>query len=37
MGAGAAVAVLGYRIALLVTGSLALILADRIPGQPFTS
>ena len=31
MGAGAAVAVLGYRIALLVTGSLALILADRIP------
>jgi MFS transporter, PAT family, beta-lactamase induction signal transducer AmpG len=30
MGAGAAVAVLGYRIALLVTGSLALILADRI-------
>ncbi len=31
MGAGAAVAVLGYRIALLVTGSLALILADRMP------
>jgi PAT family beta-lactamase induction signal transducer AmpG len=31
MGAGAAVAVLGYRIALLVTGSLALILADQIP------
>lgn len=31
MGAGAAVAVLGYRIALLVTGSAALILADRIP------
>ena len=31
MGAGAAVAVLGYRIALIVTGSLALILADRIP------
>jgi PAT family beta-lactamase induction signal transducer AmpG len=30
-GAGAAVAVLGYRIALLLTGSLALILADRIP------
>jgi len=28
MGAGAAVSVLGYRIALLVTGSLALILAD---------
>lgn len=31
MGAGAAVAVLGYRIALLVTGSVALILADQIP------
>jgi MFS transporter, PAT family, beta-lactamase induction signal transducer AmpG len=31
MGAGAAVFVLGYRIALLVTGSLALILADRLP------
>lgn len=31
MGAGAAVAVLGYRIALLLTGSLALILADHIP------
>lgn len=31
MGAGAAVAVLGYRIALLLTGSVALILADRIP------
>ncbi|MGH2414503.1 MAG: AmpG family muropeptide MFS transporter, partial [Microcystaceae cyanobacterium] len=31
MGAGAAVYVLGYRIALLVTGSLALILADQIP------
>nr|WP_315871051.1 AmpG family muropeptide MFS transporter [Trichocoleus desertorum] len=31
MGAGAAVAVLGYRIALLITGSLALILADRVP------
>jgi MFS transporter, PAT family, beta-lactamase induction signal transducer AmpG len=30
MGAGAAVAVLGYRIALLVTGGLALVLADRI-------
>jgi MFS transporter, PAT family, beta-lactamase induction signal transducer AmpG len=29
LGAGAAVFVLGYRIALLVTGSLALILADR--------
>lgn len=32
-GAGAAVAVLGYRIALLLTGSLALILADQIPWQ----
>lgn len=31
MGAGAAVAVLGYRIALLATGSVALILADQIP------
>jgi MFS transporter, PAT family, beta-lactamase induction signal transducer AmpG len=31
MGAGAAVAVLGYRIALLVTGSAALIMADRMP------
>src|SRR5690606_20499136 len=31
MGAGAAVGVLGYRIALLVTGSVALILADQIP------
>ncbi|MBD2089425.1 MFS transporter [Microcoleus sp. FACHB-1515] len=31
LGAGAAVAVLGYRVALLVTGSLALILADRLP------
>lgn len=31
LGAGAAVTVLGYRIALLVTGSLALILADRLP------
>ncbi|HEY9630444.1 MAG TPA: AmpG family muropeptide MFS transporter [Coleofasciculaceae cyanobacterium] len=30
-GAGAAITVLGYRIALLVTGSLALILADRMP------
>lgn len=29
MGAGAAVYVLGYRVALLVTGSLALVLADR--------
>lgn len=33
MGAGAAVAVLGYRIALLLTGSAALILADRLPWQ----
>ena len=31
MGAGAAIFVLGYRIALLVTGALALILADSIP------
>lgn len=31
MGAGAAVTVLGYRIALLLTGSVALILADQIP------
>jgi MFS transporter, PAT family, beta-lactamase induction signal transducer AmpG len=31
MGAGAAIAVLGYRIALLVTGAVALILADRLP------
>ncbi len=30
-GAGAAIFVLGYRLALLVTGSLALILADHIP------
>ncbi len=30
-GAGAAVFVLGYRVSLLFTGSLALILADRIP------
>ncbi len=30
-GAGAAVTVLGYRIALLITGALALILADRMP------
>ncbi len=30
MGAGAAVTVLGYRIALLVTGALALILADQL-------
>jgi MFS transporter, PAT family, beta-lactamase induction signal transducer AmpG len=33
MGAGAAVFVLGYRISLLLTGSIALILADRIPWQ----
>lgn len=31
MGAGAAISVLGYRVALLVTGSLALILADQLP------
>src|SRR6266480_905576 len=31
MGAGAAVFVMGYRIALLVTGGLALYLADRMP------
>lgn len=31
MGAGAAVFVLGYRVALLATGALALILADQIP------
>src|SRR2546423_7791114 len=31
MGAGAAVFVMGYRIALLITGGLALYLADRIP------
>lgn len=31
MGAGAAVFILGYRIALLVAGSLALILADKMP------
>lgn len=31
MGAGAAVYVLGYRVALLATGALALILADQIP------
>lgn len=31
MGAGAAIGVLGYRIALLVTGSLALVLADQMP------
>lgn len=31
MGAGVAVFVLGYRLALLTTGSLALILADRMP------
>jgi MFS transporter, PAT family, beta-lactamase induction signal transducer AmpG len=31
MGAGAATGVLGYRIALIVTGSVALVLADRMP------
>lgn len=31
MGAGAAIAVLGYRIALLTTGAVALILADQLP------
>ncbi len=31
MGAGAAISVVGYRIALLVTGALALILADHLP------
>ncbi len=31
MGAGAAVFILGYRVALLVAGALALILSDRIP------
>ena len=31
MGAGAAIGVLGYRIALLVTGSLAFFMADRMP------
>ncbi len=31
MGAGAAIFVLGYRVALLLTGALALILADKIP------
>lgn len=31
MGAGAAIGVLGYRVALILTGSIALILADRIP------
>src|SRR5215208_3682255 len=31
LGAGAAIWVLGYRIALLVTGSVALIIAERIP------
>lgn len=31
MGAGAAIGVLGYRIALLITGSLAFFLADRMP------
>ena len=31
MGAGAAINVLGYRIALLITGAVALMLADRMP------
>ena len=31
LGAGAAIGVLGYRIALLITGSLAFVLADRMP------
>jgi PAT family beta-lactamase induction signal transducer AmpG len=31
MGAGAAITVLGYRLALVLTGSLALVLADRLP------
>jgi len=31
MGAGAALGVLGYRVALIVTGSLAFVLADRLP------
>ncbi|MBD3880379.1 AmpG family muropeptide MFS transporter [Phormidium tenue FACHB-886] len=31
MGAGAAITVLGYRVALILTGSIALILADRLP------
>jgi PAT family beta-lactamase induction signal transducer AmpG len=31
MGAGAAIGVLGYRIAMLVVGSLAFVLADRMP------
>jgi PAT family beta-lactamase induction signal transducer AmpG len=31
MGAGAAIQVLGYRIAMIVTGALAFILADRMP------
>ena len=31
MGAGAAITVLGYRLALVITGSLALVLADRLP------
>ena len=33
LGAGAAIGVLGYRIALLVTGSLAFVLADRMSWQ----
>ena len=31
MGAGAAIGVLGYRIAMLVVGSAAFVLADRMP------
>ncbi len=31
MGAGAAITVLGYRLALVITGSLALVLADQLP------
>lgn len=31
MGAGAAITVLGYRLALVITGSLALVLADQVP------
>jgi PAT family beta-lactamase induction signal transducer AmpG len=31
MGAGAAIGVLGYRIAMIVTGSLAFVLADQLP------
>ncbi len=35
-GAGAAVSVLGYRLAMLVSGGLALILADKLLGWPAT-